>query len=429
MNLINPKQAGLLLSAMLVSASLAAGPASSSSNPGIFPINSVPDGKSYGNWTAAWWQWELSVPAAQNPDEDTTGGYANLNQGGPVWFLPGTFGDQTYPVVRNISVPAGKELFLPVYPWIFGSCAGDCDPSNPGVTCDIPTLRQAAASAATSVLTGSMEVSIDGVPVREVSQYRALSPSGFSVTLPPDNVLQFLGVSSDVAGTYTPQVSDGYWLMLRSLSPGKHTVLIHVINPTFGADQTLVYHLNVEDPILALLQDLYWRNFFGQITVPKDSNGNSAVGNLVLLGVPSAPGDGTPGSIDLTLKSNEAFFLPLWNLLGTSYNDGTPDDPAIALKVYQTLNLKLTLDGTPLLDSGNGNLMDNYSEFKFVPPIPLSADFSPANAFIWLQGISTLHGPLSSGTHVLHLDAKNTDSTDVFGLTIEYHNTWNLTVK
>lgn len=200
-------------------------------------------------------------------------------------------------------------------------------------------------------------------------------------------------------------------------------------NPTLGADQTQVHHLNIKDPILALLQDVYWRNSYGQITLPKDRNGNSVIGNLVFLAVPSAPGDGTPSSIDLTLKSNEAFFLPLWNLLGTSYNDGTPADPAVVLRVFQTLNLKLTLDGTTLLDSGNGNLMDNYSEFKFVPPIPLSADFSPANAIIRLQGISTLHGPLSPGTHLLHLDAKNIDPADAFGFIGEYHNTWNLTVK
>jgi hypothetical protein len=59
-----------------------------------------------------------------------------------------------------------------------------------------------------------MEVSIDGVPVQDLRSYRAFSPDAFSVTLPANNVLQYLGLTSDIAGTYYPQVSDGYWLML-----------------------------------------------------------------------------------------------------------------------------------------------------------------------------------------------------------------------
>lgn len=395
-------------------------------NPGIFPPNSLPDGKSYGSWNAAWWQWMLSIPGAQNPNEDTTGGYSNVGQSGPVWFLPGNFGDLASPVTRSISVPAGKDLFLPVYNWIFGSCAGDCDPSNPGVPCDIPTLQQAAADAATSILSGTMDVFIDGVRVKDVSQYRATSPGAFSVTLPENNVIQLLGLP-DAAGTYTPQVADGYCLLLRALPPGKHTISIHLINLNLGTEQTTICNLTVEDPLLAALQNVYWRNYYGPLRLPKDQLGNNAIGELVFMGLPNAPGDGTPGNINLKLKATESFFLPLWNLVGTGYNNGAPDDPTIPLAAFQTLDLTFTLDGVPLVNSAN--LLDHYSEFLFLPPIPLSPDFSPSSTAIRLQGISLLHGPLSPGQHVLHLDAKNTDSADVFGLTIEYHNTWNLTVS
>jgi len=210
-------------------------------NPGILPLNSSPNGKSYGGWAVAWWQWVLSIPAAQNPMLDTTGQYAGVNQSGPVWFLESTFGNSAE---RTITIPAGKSIFVPVQPWIFGSCSGDCDPSNPGVACDVPTLRDAAASAATSLQTA--EVTIDGVALKNVLNYRAISPSDFSVTLPDANVLQALGLSSDVAGTYAPQVADGHYLMLTPLTPGNHTIQIHIVSPDFGIDATVISHLVIK---------------------------------------------------------------------------------------------------------------------------------------------------------------------------------------
>ena len=190
------------------------------------------------------------------------------------------------------------------------------------------------------------------------------------------------------------------------------------------ADNPVPQNAPRQDPLLALLQNIYWRAFYGEITLPTDRNGNAAIGDLVLLGLPNAPGDGTPGVTNITLKADESFFVPLWNLLGNSYNDGT-SDPVFDLSIFRTLDFKLTLDGVTLIDSRN--LMEHYSQFPFVPPIPYN--FPPATAFIRLQGISELHGPLSPGKHVLHLDAKNTDSADLLGLTFEYHNTWNLTVQ
>src|SRR5580765_5316103 len=49
-------------------------------NPGIAPPNSNPQGHSYGEWTALWWQWALSIPEAINPLEDTTGQFADVGQ-------------------------------------------------------------------------------------------------------------------------------------------------------------------------------------------------------------------------------------------------------------------------------------------------------------------------------------------------------------
>jgi len=166
---------------------------------------------------------------------DTTGEFAGVGQSGPVWFLAGTFGDS---VSRSLTIPAGKAIFFPVNNWIFGAVANDCEPSVPGVTCDVPTLRAAAAAATTAATV--LEVSIDGQAVSNLRDYRALSPDGFNVTLPEGNLLGL------PAGTYGPHVADGYWLLLTPLSVGQHTIVVHAVNPTFGIDYTVTYHITIK---------------------------------------------------------------------------------------------------------------------------------------------------------------------------------------
>ena len=204
-------------------------------NPNILPINSSPHGQTYGEWAARWWEWALSIPADQNPVADSTGQFAGVGQSGPVWFLAGSFGGD---VERNVAIPAGKSIFMPVYNWIFGSSVWDCEPTNPGVPCDVPTLRQKAAENTTSALV--VEAWIDGVQVKNIRNYRGISPQPFLIVLPEVNVL------GNPAGIYYPQVADGYWLMLTPFAVGTHTIVVHVIpNPSVGSEYTATYHLTV----------------------------------------------------------------------------------------------------------------------------------------------------------------------------------------
>jgi hypothetical protein len=203
-------------------------------NPRIAPPDSHPHGRTYGEWAAAWWQWALSMPADRSTLNDRDGSLCGEQQNGPVWFAEGA-GPGV--VARDCSIPAGKAFFMPVYNWIFGAGVFDCDPSVPGVPCDVSVLRQAAAANTVKAEGpgGILEVMIDDEPVQNVKQYRAQSPSPFSLTY-PDNSL--LGLPS---GVYYPQVTDGYWLMLEPLSTGKHTIQTHVLAPDTPAGGTLEF--------------------------------------------------------------------------------------------------------------------------------------------------------------------------------------------
>jgi hypothetical protein len=41
--------------------------------PKVLPLDSSPFGNTYGEWSARWWQWVMAIPAATNPNLDTTG--------------------------------------------------------------------------------------------------------------------------------------------------------------------------------------------------------------------------------------------------------------------------------------------------------------------------------------------------------------------
>ena len=134
--------------------------------------------------------------------------------------LAGSFFGGTFE--RACTVPPDKALFFPIVNAAFGAAVFDCEPTQPGVPCNITVLRAAAAASMDRV---TIEASIDGVPVRDLRDYRVQSPV-FSVTLPEGNVV-------DVpSGTYAPMVSDGYWLMLAPAS--QQACTIHFTNKITG---------------------------------------------------------------------------------------------------------------------------------------------------------------------------------------------------
>jgi hypothetical protein len=209
--------------------------AQSGGNPGVIPPNARPYGLTYGDWSARWWQWALSIPATTNPLLDATGANCAEGQTGHVWFLAGTFGGSA---TRTCTIPPGKAIFFPIINIVFGSGVFDCDPTNPGVPCDVAALRASAASVMNNPIL--LEAEVDGRPLRNLNAYRAFSPV-FSITHPSDSVF---GVAP---GTYTPQISDGYWIMLAPLSAGTHTVHFKGIADFFGTPfgTEVTYHLTV----------------------------------------------------------------------------------------------------------------------------------------------------------------------------------------
>ncbi|HEX2914695.1 MAG TPA: hypothetical protein VH186_28095 [Chloroflexia bacterium] len=192
-------------------------------NPKVLPPQSSAFGKTYGEWSAMWWQWAFSIPVPDNPLLDQTGEKCGVGQSGKVWFLVGTFvntltptGDTLGQATRNCTIPAGKAIFFPIL-----NAEWDEIGQNPPLT--VEQLRQLAADAMDT--TKNLSASVDGHSIRLTDNngkqiYRVTSPV-FSFTLPEDNIY------GQPAGDYYPVVGDGVYLMLAPLSVGTHTIHFH----------------------------------------------------------------------------------------------------------------------------------------------------------------------------------------------------------
>lgn len=197
-------------------------------NPRVLPPNSHPHGKTYSQWSAAWWQWAVSVPADVNPVVDETGAFASQGQSGSVWFLAGVF-NSTGTAERTVTIPPGKALFFPIVNFVWISTV----PTDPTTADTIRPLVEPAVDAATD-----LACEIDGVAIKNLGQYRTESPL-FNVTVPANNIF---GLDP---GTYGPSMDEGYYLMLAPLNAGQHTIHFHGSLPTLPFTLDITYHITV----------------------------------------------------------------------------------------------------------------------------------------------------------------------------------------
>ena len=192
----------------------------------IVPPDSLPYGKSYEQWSAKWWQWVEAIPYSMNPMFDTTGAFCAVDQRGPVWFLAGTAG---FDAMRACTIPPGKMIFFPIINW------------NNDYPCPAPNFEPGPGQSLEQFLTvgygpnlgvrqqvdhvTAVSASLDGEQVQnlvlppETSPYRNTSP------LFNFNADRSMAVTDPCLPRAHKGVSDGYWIMLKPLAPGQHTLM------------------------------------------------------------------------------------------------------------------------------------------------------------------------------------------------------------
>jgi hypothetical protein len=209
----------LVVATMLITAGMATAGTAAAAAPTVVPPNQNVVGMTPSDWSAAWWQYVLQIPADINPATDTSGANCGVDQAaGPAFFLTGNFTSNAT-VTRNCRVPAGKVLVIPI---INTECSSlEAPPYYGG---NEKELRACAAASADFFTPASLVLTIDGVNVPNLQAYRVQSPV-FDFHMPAKNVLGLKsGKKIGTSGTAGVAVSDGYWVITEPLAAGVYTI-------------------------------------------------------------------------------------------------------------------------------------------------------------------------------------------------------------
>ena len=227
-------------------------------NPGVIdPTNSYA-GKTYSEWSAAWWQHFVSLPSTNNPFWNLPA-YPfvplSLQQSGPVWFLGGNYPLGGTHLYTN-TIPGGVALFLLI-------AAHEGDNANCPITNNYSEAQLRAAQK--SVVDGvtSMTCTIDGVAVTGLtdvltSPYRVQSTVFDYICPAVHNYLyDHRGLTCYQNSSGTPYavagaVEDGVFLMIAPLSIGPHVIHVTCAFPAFGYVGNFTHYLTVNPVILVV---------------------------------------------------------------------------------------------------------------------------------------------------------------------------------
>jgi hypothetical protein len=169
-----------------------------------YPLQGTPLGKPWEEWIKLWWEWCYGDQLSTSPLSDITGELCGKGQiHDRVWFLAGTFGGYAE---RRCEIPFGKSMFFPVLNDIVSFA------TDPQLKTEMELASYAKADLDNAKI---LRVIIDGYELIDVKDYRVRT-AAFDISLPLRG--------SDNKYMTTRAVSDGYWMFLRPLGKGCHSI-------------------------------------------------------------------------------------------------------------------------------------------------------------------------------------------------------------
>ncbi len=194
-----------------------------------------PSGKSYAEWTVLWWQEMLKTNCTTNPwlNPDKVLFYET----GPVYFLAGIA--QNGGSV-NVTIPQDKALLFPLVNYIND------------YPCPDPNFEPAAGQTLTDFLTQgakglegvvtNMKVTVDDTEISNLEAYFFVTDL-FYFTGDPALASCFDGC---ITGSSQPAVGSGFYVMVKPLSKGSHTIHYHMSVPVWPAVQDGTFNVTVQ---------------------------------------------------------------------------------------------------------------------------------------------------------------------------------------
>jgi hypothetical protein len=196
-----------------------------------FIASDLPYGRNYVDWTVEWWRWILGIPKRVNPVVDSSGEYTTMNQQNrDVFFLAGKLAEEDGILPeRSCNVSVRKSILVPVI---------NCEANlleYPELKTDMGIINHVKNDEDTIVL---HECYLDG---KEITAERISSGHElFEVKLVEDNLFDVGG------GGITRASVDGYWVFLKPLPRGKHTISFQGSCEMGRLHSGAIYRINVD---------------------------------------------------------------------------------------------------------------------------------------------------------------------------------------
>lgn len=204
----------------------------------LYPKQARPFGKSINGWADRSVQWIYAQPFDRNPLFDQTGEDCDVGQTGPVWYLPPIASSAPGMFSRACTIPRGKAVLL------MAMIISDTYP------CPDPNFEPApgqslydflVADSKTYPQLATLEVTLDGRPVRNAIDYKYISENLISLKGDPSLQAPF---DSCITTDWQPAITNGTFFMFRPLSPGRH-VIVRRSTGASGMVNQFTYYLTV----------------------------------------------------------------------------------------------------------------------------------------------------------------------------------------
>jgi hypothetical protein len=170
----------------------------------IYHREDMPRGRSWEEWVELWWRWYYSKPQNISPIVDTTGEHCREGQiHDGIWFLSGTLGGKEE---RTCEVPSGRAILFPILNDLISFA------THPQLKSEAELCAYAKADLDK---TKFLYTKVDGIELKNLETCRVQSAL-FNISLPSDYH------NEDPVSTLA--ASDGYWVFLKPLTVGEHTI-------------------------------------------------------------------------------------------------------------------------------------------------------------------------------------------------------------
>lgn len=201
----------------------------------IYPDQKLLFGKSNQQWSTEWWKTIMSYDCVHNPLNQQSLS-VTVNQASPVVFLSGMPSGISE---RTIEVTRDKALFVPIINVLkeYPSTNTDQNP-RPGQT--VEQFLKAEAAKYVNLAT-NMKVVLD----RDVIKITAKDRVATDMFYFKRNKDLAGCVGQAVTGQLQVGVSDGYWIVIDHLSPGRHTLHTHAEILATGIVPDVYYNIIV----------------------------------------------------------------------------------------------------------------------------------------------------------------------------------------